>query len=459
MNGEHPIHRRTFLQSAGCLCCGALGAGVVKDAIASGSRRISIIRDAEIETFFYTHVRSLFALSGTPADSLRIFLVQDDSFNAFVNAKGHMYIYTGLIRELEHFNELIAVLAHETAHLALNHPLQNFFEFEEASEQALLGAILGMIGGVTTGSMGLAIGAASLGTTLAHQSLAEEIRAREASADLMGIELTYRLGYDPRGVLSLFDKMQRLERLNGFEPGYFLTHPLSEERELQAERVSADLTLRKSLSGLQTNHAQHFRDYQIMRIKVLAYGKSLETALRRFSNPITTEDWYGYGIVLMRYGRMDESLSILKRIANEWADYPYIKELIAAIYLQMGVLDQAYLWIKRAIEQSEDTTLLWFAYGEILMRMEGKSAVAEDWFWRALRREPWMLSGWRNLMTIYSRRGDRGMLLLSHAELSYHSGRYPQAKNLAEQAYEYLKDNNPSMAGKAQDIFLELTVQ
>jgi predicted Zn-dependent protease len=140
--------------------------------------------------------------------------------NAWCMPGGKIAVYTALLDKLQPSDdELAAVLGHEIAHALREHAR------ERASEQAMAGAgisILSAVAGV--GDLG------QKGMEYAYMGLRglPNSRAHETEADRIGVELAARAGYDPRGAISLWQKMGKI---GGSEPISFLsTHPSPGDR-------------------------------------------------------------------------------------------------------------------------------------------------------------------------------------------------------------------------------------
>src|SRR5581483_5789412 len=103
--------RRRFMAGT-ALAVAVLAVGIVP-ATAAG-----IVRDAETEALIQDYARPIFKAAGIRATGVKILVVNDDSFNAFVSSADRMFVNTGAIIRAETPNELIGVIAHETGHLA-----------------------------------------------------------------------------------------------------------------------------------------------------------------------------------------------------------------------------------------------------------------------------------------------------------------------------------------------------
>ncbi|MNZ44731.1 TPR repeat-containing protein YfgC precursor [compost metagenome] len=147
-------------------------------------------------------------------------LITSDDLNANVGPGGKIIVYSGLIEKLNLTDdELAAVLGHEIAHALREHSREAMSkaygaELAKQGAVALLG--LGQAGGQ------LADAAVQYGMTLPNS------RGNENEADLIGLELAARAGYDPNAALTLWSKMASAG--NGAPPEFMSTHPSSSAR-------------------------------------------------------------------------------------------------------------------------------------------------------------------------------------------------------------------------------------
>src|SRR4051794_38062405 len=81
------------------------------------AQNIGIVRDAETEALLQDYLKPIFKAAGIPAGQVQVFIVPSDQFNAFVIDNQHMFVNAGAIIQSDTPNELIGVLAHESAHI------------------------------------------------------------------------------------------------------------------------------------------------------------------------------------------------------------------------------------------------------------------------------------------------------------------------------------------------------
>lgn len=157
----------------------------------------------------------------------QLVLIDQDTVNAYVMAGGKITIYTGLIRKLRLTDdEIAAVMGHEMAHALREHT-------REKMSQSALGDLAISIGGTALGAGDGATQLVGLGKQLALDLPFS--RQMETEADLYGLELTARAGYDPRAAITLWQKMAQLDQGGG--PGFLSTHPPSNERLVSLQRA------------------------------------------------------------------------------------------------------------------------------------------------------------------------------------------------------------------------------
>ena len=153
------------------------------------------------------------------------FVVIDDTrtVNAFCLPGGKVAVYTGILPVVQDTNGLAVVLGHEIAHAVARHGAERMSQQEVVSA---VGTAIGIAGGQNAGLLLAAYGAgAQLGVLLPYS------RAHESEADHIGLILMAKAGYDPRGALEFW---RRMESRGGKQPPEFLsTHPGHGTRETQ----------------------------------------------------------------------------------------------------------------------------------------------------------------------------------------------------------------------------------
>ena len=155
-------------------------------------------------------------------------LIKDDQLNASCAPGGKILFYSGIIDRLQLTDaEIAQIMGHEIAHALREHGREAISRaYATQMGTQLASALLGLgEGGNQAAQM-----AVQYGLTLPNS------RSNESEADLIGMELAARAGYNPQAAVSLWQKMQTASE--GEPPAFMSTHPSSSGR-IQALQAAA----------------------------------------------------------------------------------------------------------------------------------------------------------------------------------------------------------------------------
>lgn len=155
----------------------------------------------------------------------RFHIIRSKEINAYSAPGGHIYITTALLA-MANDEELASVLSHEVAHVVARHSLKTI------QQSQFLGGIADLIGSVT-GVAGDAAGqlGKAAATIVASGLLASHNREEEREADYLGVNAMAKAGFDPQGMITMFQKLQSKSRTNPSLMGsLFSDHPDVQER-------------------------------------------------------------------------------------------------------------------------------------------------------------------------------------------------------------------------------------
>jgi len=182
--------------------------------------------------------------------------VNDKSINAFALPGGYVFVNRGAIEASDNEAQLAAVMGHELSHVALRHGTAQASKAQLA--QGAAGIFGGLFGGSTAGDLltqGVSLGAGGL--------LLRYSRTDETQADVMGTQVLYDSGYDPRAMAQFFEKLQAESK--GKNPPQFLSdHPNPDHR---VERVDEEID---KLGGLPAKAKKDSADFEAIKREVLA---------------------------------------------------------------------------------------------------------------------------------------------------------------------------------------------
>src|ERR1700736_4040514 len=182
--------------------------------------------------------------------------VNSKEINAFALPGGFVFVNRVAIEVSDKKAEAPAVMAHELSHVALRHGTA------QASKAQLAQGAAGIFGGLFGGSAGGAL--LTEGVTLgAGGLLLRYSRGAETQADVMGTQVLYDAGYDPRAMAQFFEKLQT--ETAGKNPPQFLSdHPNPDHR---VERVDEEID---KLGGPPPNGKRDSSDFEAIKREVLA---------------------------------------------------------------------------------------------------------------------------------------------------------------------------------------------
>lgn len=202
-----------------------------REAAAEVDRQAKFIEDPMI-TEYINRVGQNIVLHSDAKVPFTIKVIDSDEVNAFALPGGFFYVNKGLLLAADNEAELAGVMAHEIAHVAARHAVENqakasLLEYAALGASIFIGGIPGMIYQNTAG-IGL------LGIFMKFSRGAEE------EADRLGVQYMYAAGYDPGAMSTMFEK---LEAKNKKKPGFiaraFSTHPAPPDRRASAAALAA----------------------------------------------------------------------------------------------------------------------------------------------------------------------------------------------------------------------------
>ncbi len=189
------------------------------------------------------------------------YLVNSSQVNAFALPGGPVMITRGLFLRLNSESELANVLAHELGHINARHHAR-FLEKQFGLSLLLnIGALL--VGNKPYGEALIQFG--QIGASLLSLKFS---RDQEREADRYGLIYAYRAGYDPMGMIKVFELFKSMEK-GGRPPEWLSTHPLPETRIQEARKIIESL---KPEGGFISDT----QDFQRIKSKLLNTKDSFE---------------------------------------------------------------------------------------------------------------------------------------------------------------------------------------
>src|SRR6266849_1816628 len=182
--------------------------------------------------------------------------VNDKAINAFALPGGYVFVNRGAIEAADNEAQLAGVIAHELSHVAMRHGTN------QATKAMLAETGLGIFGAVFGDTTGGAL-LTQLGSFTAGGVLLRYSRTAESQADVMGTQVLYDTGYDPRAMAQFFEKLEA-ETKGKNPPEFFSDHPNPEHR---VGRVDEEV---EKLGGVPPNAKRDSAEFEAIKSEVLA---------------------------------------------------------------------------------------------------------------------------------------------------------------------------------------------
>ena len=194
-------------------------------------REMPVLKDEEVTAYVRALGRRLAQHAPGPKYPYRFAVVDYREINAFALPGGPIWMHRGLIHAASNEAQVAGVLAHEVAHIAQRHSADQLTKATMANwGLGVLGAFLGNSAGA--GAAQMAAGFLTNGVFLKFS------RDDEREADRVGLQIMRRAGWNPRGMVELFEVLRREARR---DPGsveiFFSSHPAPQDRinQLQSD--------------------------------------------------------------------------------------------------------------------------------------------------------------------------------------------------------------------------------
>jgi Zn-dependent protease with chaperone function len=224
-----------------------MGMEVAKQA----ERELPILTDRRVTAYVDALGKRLASRAPGEKYPYQFRVVNDGAINAFALPGGYVYINRGIIDAADNEAQVAGVIAHEIAHVALRHGTNQASKSYIA--QAPLAILGGMLGNNSVGGM-----LAQLGISFATSSiLLKYSRDAETQADLMGTQLLYDSGYDPRAMVEFFEKIQAESKGRAVE--FLSDHPNPENR---IGNVQQEI---QRLGGMPANARNNSTDFRSIK--------------------------------------------------------------------------------------------------------------------------------------------------------------------------------------------------
>lgn len=433
--------------AAGQLLAAAIPARAQEDGL-------PLIRDAEIEQLLRDYTRPVLRAAGLGQRNIRVVIVNDRSFNAFVIDAKRIFVNTGALMEADTPNQIIGVLAHETGHIAGGHLSKMHTQLANAQTAMILALLVGAGAIAATAASRSAGGdpsAALLGPQLmVMRSLLSYQRAQEEQADRAGVHFLDMTGQSPRGMYETFKRFadQQLYTTHNADP-FLQSHPMAADRIAALEGIARPSPNwdKKDPPELQLRH-------DLMRAKLFGYLEGPETLLRRY--PLSNTSLparYARAVSAFRHTDVRGAVAQIDALVAAQPANPYFLELRGQALVESGRARDAVASLRHAISMAPDPTLIRVLLGQALLGANDPALVDEAIgnLRKALEVDAEIPDAYDDLAIAYGRKNDFAEADLASAQAAFNRGNLPTARQLAARAKGRFAVGSPGWV-KADDL-------
>lgn len=284
------------------------------------------------------------------------YLVKDNDLNAFAGPGGHIFVFSGLINEMDRIDELAAVMCHEIGHVTARHLANRMEQSRNLGWATLAGILAGILIG---GNAGAAIMAGSQAAS--QQAQLHYSREDERQADQLGFKYTDESTFDPAGLIGALEKIEKNQWIGTDTiPAYLLTHPTGPERT-----SNLDIMLRDYKKKPDNVEAARFRAlFPFFKTIVRANSVEPRDAERVFNrelekNPDSALPHFGLGLVCNRKSEYDLAIKHFQKALLGQPDSVPVLRSLGQSYQMKGQDGEAIEVFEKALRiDPQDISLL-----------------------------------------------------------------------------------------------------
>jgi predicted Zn-dependent protease len=353
-----PLFDNSFVRMLFAFCC-------LLFAVCTSAHSATEIRDTEIEVGLSALIAPIASAAGIADGRVRIHIIADDDFNAFVTNGEDVFLYTGLLTRIKSASALQAVVAHEMGHMIGGHMAQMTARMQAEMTRALIMQALGIGLMVANPMAGAGVMMGSSG--IAKQSIMAFTRDEERLADDAAINLLAKADLDPNGLVEVLEQMREISgaaesRINPNNTN----HPLTTERLKNVREKLKNLTnkpapraSRAPLPAFAGRFGGHCRKgggetprYDLLRAQLVGYLPSGAEVKNLYpSGDKSDPAIYSRAIRFMRSGNLNSARVGTGTLISRNPNNPYFYELLGDIEYQSGNYDDSVRAYEKSLEK------------------------------------------------------------------------------------------------------------
>jgi predicted Zn-dependent protease len=337
---------------------------------------LPIVDDPEIKQYVVDLAARLVRAMPRQLYTFNAQVILNNTLNAFAVPGGYIYIFTGLIMNLNNEDELAGVMAHELAHVTQRHVASRL----ERAQFVTLGSLLLAVAGIAAGGSGG--GAVAMSAMSAGQAaMLNYSRLDETDADQIGLQYLTAAGYSPEGMARGFKVLRQKSAMSGASiPAYLSTHPAIGERINTIQSKAAAMP-----PAIRDRKPDNTRFQRVNTLLWARYGDD-QAALRRFDKDDGLSAM-GRGIVFNRLNRIPQAAEAFEKALAAAPDDSLVAREAGIFQFRLGRMRRAENLLSTAIRLDPQDYMAVFYYARALDESD-RTAEAARRYEDVLRRVP-----------------------------------------------------------------------
>ena len=416
--------------------------------------QISIIRESETEKMLRDICYPIFKVAGLDTKNLKIYIVNDNSINAFVSGGQNIFINSGLIKKFSDPSVISGVIAHEIGHIASSHLAKGSEAFTNNANATLLGYLLG-IGAIISGNPQVGSAIILSSSHVGNRLALKFNRSQEESADILALKYLEKLKLPTKGLLEIMNYFQEqsVGSKNIINP-YDLTHPISSSRI----QLIKNFNLKYRYSNAKFDK-KITKDFHRVQAKLDGFLDDIETTFRSRKNRFDDDSQLAKAIAYFRKNDFVESHKLVDELIKNNLQNGFLYELKAEFLFNENKIYEAILNYKKALNYLDESskTLAQIAFANAILELKSNDKfllnLAIENLQKSQKYESENALIFKSLASAYTLDNKDGKAFLALAEYNYILKEDDNAQKLAEEAYKKLEKTQDKISQlRAQDL-------
>ena len=274
--------------------------------------------------------------------------------NAFVTGNNYIYIHSGLLENLDSYEELEGIIAHEIGHLKLGHVESRKILSKQNSNLINIG-IFALLGASLASSKNNVNGSILIGTDFFYKKQFKYNRTQELEADIFSIKALNKLKKSSIGLSNFFKKIEKRKELFYMNDNYYASHPNSENR---LEIINSLTQFNDNKLNTIVYYKNLELDLQKLKIKLAAYTKNIQS-LKIIEKNLKEKNKFFYSSINSYLNHdIKDSIKKAKKLLEQNKNNPFTNEMIGSLFFIEGDYKQASTNYLLALEKFNKLNIL-----------------------------------------------------------------------------------------------------